>query len=288
MAVYKRMYKAYTGPVSSPGFRWLAITRFSMAQAFRTRASVVMFSACLVPVLISAIGIYVANSDTARVLLNLHGGSVTVIDNRFFLQLLQLQSWLALFLTAWIGPAMISPDLTNGALPLFLSRPISRAQYVTGKIMVLAAVLSAVTWVPMLLLFLLQAELAKAWIGKNLFIAGAIVLGSVVWIAVLSLISLTISAWVKWRIVATGLMIALVFIPAGFGAVITQVLRTPWGLVLNIPYMITLVWTNLLHVEHMFRWVLPIWAAWISLLTVCGLCLVLLNIRIEARQVVRG
>jgi ABC-type transport system involved in multi-copper enzyme maturation permease subunit len=212
---------------------------------------------------------------------------MVLIDNRFFFRLLELQGWLALFLTAWVGPAMVSPDLTNGALPLFLSRPISRAEYVAGKLLVLAILLSAVTWAPCVLLFGIQAQLARNWFMPNLYIVGGVLIGACVWIAVLSLLSLAVSAWVRWRIVATGLMVALVFIPAGFGAVVSAVLRTKWGFVLNVPYMVTLLWSRLLRAP-ILQDGLPVSTAWISLLAVCGLCLLLLNKRIQARQVVRG
>jgi hypothetical protein len=39
---------------------------------------------------------------------------------------------LALFLAAFIGPGLISPDLHNNALSLYLARPFSRAEYVLG------------------------------------------------------------------------------------------------------------------------------------------------------------
>ncbi len=289
MAVYKRNYRSYSGPLSPARLRWLVITRHSLAEVFASRVSVLLFVVCLIPILISALVIYVSNSETARVLLNIRGQATTLVDNRYFFVMLQIQSWLALFLTAWIGPAMVSPDLTNGGLPLFLSRPISRAEYVLGKVLVLTAVLSAVTWIPLLLLFGIQAQLAQGWLWKNVYLVPGLIAGAMLWIAVLAMLALAVSAWVRWRIVATGLLMGLVFIPAGFGGVISAVLRTPWGLILNVPYMLTLVWARLLRTPIGFRnEVLPLYAAWIALLGVSALCLFVLNRRILARQVVRG
>lgn len=289
MAVYKRNYRTYSGPVTPISSRWLVITRHSLGEVFGSRVSVLLFVICLIPVVLSAVIIYVANSETARLLLNIGQQPSVMIDNRFFFRLLQVQCWLALFLTAWIGPAMVSPDLTNGALPLFLSRPISRAGYVAGKLLVLGVVLSAVTWVPLLLLYVIQGQLAKGWSVQNFYLVPGLMTGALLWIALLSMLALAVSAWVRWRIVATGLMVALVFIPAGFGAVVSAVLRTPWGLVLNIPYMLTLVWSRLLRTPIGWRQEpLPLSAAWIALLGVCAICLLMLNKRILARQVVRG
>lgn len=289
MAVYKRNYRTYSGPVTPMPWRWLVITRHSLAEVFASRVSVVLFVVCIVPTVLSAVFIYLANSETARLLLNMQGAGALTIDNRFFFRLLVAQGWLALFLTAWVGPAMVSPDLTNGALPLFLSRPISRAQYVAAKVLVLVLVLSAVTWAPLVLLFGIQAQLASGWLWPHLYIVPALMAGALIWIAVLSLLALAVSAWVRWRIVATGLMMAFIFIPAGFGAVVSGVLRTPWGLVLNIPYMLTILWAHLLRAPIGFHSEpLPVSAAWMSLVAVCALCLLMLNKRILARQVVRG
>ncbi len=288
MAVYKRNYRAYNGPVTPASSRWLVITRRSLAEVFASRITVLLFSLCLAPMLVCAVVIYVVNSDVARTLLNLRGPSVLAINNKFFLTLLEIQGWLAVFLTAWAGPLMISPDLTNGALPLFLSRPVSRAKYVLGKMLVLVLTLSAITWLPLLILFVIQAQTAPgAWFVPNLYIAAGIITGSFLWIALLAFVALATSAWVKWRIVATGLMVAILFIPAAFGQVINVVLGTRWGFVLNIPYLVTLVWTDLLRAPLPFR-PLPASAAWITFAGICCLSLWLLHQRIVARQVVRG
>lgn len=289
MAVHRRSYRAYSGPLTTQRWRWWTITRYSLGGAFGSRVSTVLFVICLVPALLALVTIYVANSETARTLLELRGANpILAIDSRFFFRLLIAQGWLALFLTAWIGPLMVSPDLTNNALPLFLSRPISRAEYVGAKIAVLAIILSAVTWLPLLLLFGIQAQLsAVPWLGANLFIAGALILGSVLWIAVLSLVALAISAYVRWRIVATGLMVAIIFIPAGFGAVMNAVLRTKWGMLLNVPYTVSLIWGDLFRVPLPFQAV-PVSAAWLSLLVVSVISLFLLHRQVQARQVVRG
>jgi len=289
MAVYKRSYKPYTGALTGLRERWLVITRFSLATAFSSRISIVLFVLCLVPPLVGAVLIYVANNDLVKAALNLQGANTgQIVSNQFFVIFLEIQAWLALFLTAWIGPATIAPDLSNNALPLFLSRPLSRAEYIAGKVLVLAGVLSAITWLPLLILFFLQSQLSKTpWFSANWFVGTGIFLGSWLWIAVLSLVALAVSSLVKWRIVATGATVAVLMVPAGFGGVITAVLRTKWGFLFNIPYLMTLIWTDLLHVPLPFQNV-PIPVAWMTMVGTAGIALLLLTRRIQARQVVRG
>jgi ABC-2 type transport system permease protein len=136
------------------------------------------------------------------------GKEVLSIDNRFFFHFMGVQGAFAFLLTAFAGPGLISPDLANGALPLYFCRPFSRAEYVLGKSSVLAILLSQITWVPGLILFAVQAGLAGAsWTWSNLWIAGSLMLASLIWIAILSLLAMALSAWVKWRIVAGALLL---------------------------------------------------------------------------------
>ena len=287
MAVYKRSYRPYAGPLTAVKRRWLVVSRFSLATTFASRISIVSFVICLMPSLVAALLIYIANNELVQAAMKLRGSGL-LINNTFFFIVFQIQGWLAFFFAAWIGPASIAPDLANNALPLFLSRPLSRTEYVGGKLLVLCGLLSAITWIPLLLLFALQSQLAPAgWFQQNWYLAPGIFFGSLLWIAVLGLLALAVSSWVKWRIIASGATIAILLVPAGFGGVIMGVLRTHWGLLFNVPYLMTLIWSDLLHIP-LPPDVVPVSAAWAVMAATALLSMFLLARRIQARQVVRG
>src|SRR5262249_49505336 len=145
---------------------------------------------CFVPFVIEAAGIYISHSAAARALLEVRMDALQFTHADFFFGALTIQGALAFLLTAWIAPVLVSPDLVNGALPLYLSRPFSRPEYVLGKASILFALLSSITWVPGVALFALQAGLEPGWAGGHLRIAGAIVAGAWVWILVLTLLGL--------------------------------------------------------------------------------------------------
>jgi ABC-2 type transport system permease protein len=120
------------------------------------------------------------------------------------------------------------------------------------------------------------------------------VIGSLLWISVQSLLALALSAWVKWRIAASGLMFAIFFVAAGFGETFNVVLRSYWGHTLNIAYMINVVLANLFGVPQSVTFgrrtvvdPLPLGTAWAVLIGVCVFCVLLLNRRLRAREVVR-
>ena len=291
MSVFKHEYRAHTGPVTSLPSRIRVLARYALAEAWSSKITLVLFAASMLPIVLYLVGIYLANNPIARALI-LRGGSAQLdIDASFFLKILVSQSWLALVLTAWIAPRLVSFDLADNALPILLSHPISRFGYVLGKFIALFSSLSIVTWIPALLLFAYQGYTSpQPWVGANLRIAVGLLAGSVVWIALLSILGLALSSWVKWRMVATGSIFAAVLVPAGVGGVVTAILRTKWGFLLNLPVMMSQLWARLMGVPDSIRIgrELPNTAIAAMLVSICLVCVVMLNARIRAREVVRG
>jgi ABC-type transport system involved in multi-copper enzyme maturation permease subunit len=291
LSVYKHEYRAYTGPVTSLRSRIGVLARYALAEAWSSKITLVLFAVSMIPVVVFLLGIYLANNPIARALI-VHGGSARLdIDASFFLKVLNSQCWLALVLTAWIAPRLVSFDLADNALPILLSHPISRFGYVLGKFIALFSSLSLVTWIPSLLLFAYQGYTSpRPWVGANLRIAVGLLAGSVLWIALLSILGLALSSWVKWRMVATGSIFAAVLIPAGVGGVVSAILRTKWGFLLNLPVMMSQLWQRLMGTPESIRIgrELPNAAIAAMLVLICFVCVIMLNARIRAREVVRG
>ena len=296
MAVYKRRYNSYTGSLTPQWSRFFVLTRFALADLFKSRFFVLLLILCMIPLLFAAGYIFVANNKTLQLLMQARPevGSFFKVENDFFIVVMIVQAEAAFLLNCWVGPVLISGDLTNGALPLFLSRPFSRPDYVLGKLAVLGLLLSAVTWVPGLLLFGLQSSLAhNGWIWSHLWMIVPIVFCSLIWILALSLLSLAVSAWVKLRIVATGVTFIIFFVPAGLGEMFNHIMGTYWGALLNFSYMFRIILERGFRdpyrlLNRMSDGEIPVAAAWCSLIFVCLLALVILNVRLRARETVRG
>jgi ABC-2 type transport system permease protein len=225
------------------------------------------------------------------------------VNADFFLTLMNIQATLSVFVTALIGPGLVSPDLTNNALPLFFSRPFSRVEYILAKFSVLFIVLTLVTSAPMLLIFLLKSALAGAtWFTENIHLAFAIAVGCFVWVTLISLLSLATSAWLRWRPAAAGMMFALFFVPTGFGQAANEIMQTGWGALLNTTVVIVTVWNSLFHINDPDGYArmaqawnpmggaappIPAWSAWLMVISVSAVSLLLLNRKIRAHEVVR-
>ena len=155
MAVYKKTYRPYDGALTPSFTRFLVIPRYAFEEMRKSRFLTIFFLASFIYPLICALIIYVQHNVSALNLLGVQGANRLIsINATFFLNFLGWQSMLAFFLAAFIGPGQVSPDLANNALSLYLARPFSRVEYVLGKMWILIVLMSLMTWVPGLLLFI--------------------------------------------------------------------------------------------------------------------------------------
>jgi ABC-2 type transport system permease protein len=300
MAVYKKTYRPYEGGLTPSWSRFFVVTRYAFEDLRRSRFLSIFYLTTFIYPLICALIIYVQHNASVLSLFGAQGTNRLIsINVVFFMTLLGWQSMLALFLASFIGPGQVSPDLANNALALYLARPFSRTEYVFGKMTVLLSLLSIMTWIPGMLLFGLESYLEGwSWASENARFASAMFIGAWIWILILSLLALALSAWVKWKPAAGGLMFGVFFVAAGFGATINAVQRTNWGHLFNISYLIGSVWVRLFEGDNpttngavFFRApqgeVLPIWCSWAALIGLCMICLYMLRRKIRGTEVVR-
>jgi ABC-2 type transport system permease protein len=306
MAVFENSYGRYEGALTPEWSRFLVVPRYALRDVFGSKFFTALYCLCFIYPLVAAILIYLHHNTNAIALLRIDVRELLPINASFFQYFVEVQGWLAFILAVLVGPVLVSRDLANNALPLYLCRPFSRAEYVLGKAAVLVILLSCVTWVPGLLLFLLQGYLEGArWFVSNLWMAGSIFAASMVWIVLLSLLALAVSAWVRWRVVASGALLGLFFIPSAFGAMVNGLLMTLMGNLISPSALISNVWRGLFghftrevgrfNIEdawgHRFADVVlrepPLWACWLVLAAVCAVCLLLLARKVRAYEVVK-
>lgn len=303
MAVYEHSYRRYEGRLTPAWSRFLVVPRDAYGSIFASKFFVAFFAVCFVYPLVAAILIYLRHNVAALALLKITNvGELLVINASFFETFIVVQGMFAYFLNLFLGPTLVSRDLTNNALPLYLCRPFSRVEYVIGKMSVLLILLSLITWVPGLLLFLFEAYLEGwSWFAHNVWMMWSIFFGSAIWILVLALLSLAVSAWVKWRVAASAALLALFFVPAAFGGTINNLFQTRLGNLLGLPNLIGNVWADLFgnfsrHAERSSNWRVrggvvlmepPLWANVCMLLLLSLFCLFLLWRKIKAYEVVR-
>ena len=297
MAVYKRTYTRYSGDLTNERWRFAILPRYALKTVFESKLNTTLFTISFLPHLVSIVMIYFRSHLDA--LLTLAPGPARAlqfltIDGNFFLTVFSIETMLSFFLVALIGPGLISPDLSNNAMPLYLSRPFSRAEYVVGKLSVLLTLTSLTTWVPGLLLVGLQTSMVGlSWFRDNSRIAAGVVVGSGIWILTISLIALALSAWVKWKPVAIAALFGVFFVAAGFGSASNVLLGMRWGALIDMASSMRMIWRWLFLGESTYQIVtppfgtLPAWSGLVSMAGICAIALFMLSKRIRAAQVVR-
>lgn len=235
MAVYEHTYKPYEGALTGSRRRFLVIPRYAYEDLFQHRLFIGLYAICFVAPLIFTILIYFRHNANAMAIFNANPADLLPINGLFFRVVISIQSALAFLVTVIIGPVLVSRDLANNGLPLYLSRPFSKTEYILGKMAVLVLLLSSFTWVPGMLLFLFEAYLEGGrWLLDNWWIGMAIIVVSFAWIVILSLLALAFSAWVRWRTAASAALFAIFIIPTPIGFAIQGLFGTKKGHLINI------------------------------------------------------
>lgn len=301
MAVYEHLYGAYEGEAHSAFSRFLVIPRYAVREVFKSKLLTTFFILCFIYPLIAAILVYLRHNANAVALLQINVAELLPIDNTFFQTFLQVQGAFSFILTVLVAPPLISRDLANNALPVYLCRPLSRTEYVLGKMSVVAFLLSLVTWVPGLLIFFFQASLAGVgWLWENAWMIGAIFFGSAVWILLLSLLALAVSSIVKWRVVASGALLGMFFVPSAFAEIINELFLTRSGHLISMWATMNSIWRGLFGLfERQYEIIRdrrlgeitifepPLWASWLVVAAICAICIFLLSRRVRAYEVIK-
>lgn len=309
MAVYEHLYGAYEGESHSTWSRFLVIPRYSLRETFKSKLLTTIFILCFIYPLIATILVYLHHNANAVALLQINVRELLPIDASFFQTFVKFQGAFAFILTVLVAPPLISRDLSNNALPLYLCRPLSRTEYVLGKMAVIVFLLSLITWIPGLLIFFFQASLSGiGWLWANLWMIWAIFFGSMVWIILLSLLALAVSSLVKWRVVASGALLGLFFVPTAFGEIINELFLTRSGHLINLWAMMKNVWDGLfglfvrqtgqirgrvttpIYDNELVDIALlepPLWVSWLVIALICAVCIWLLARKVRAYEVIK-
>jgi ABC-2 type transport system permease protein len=288
MTVFRRRYEPYDGEWTPRHWRFLVPTRYALEELTRSRALLGFAFIAALPPLVGLSVVYLLHNPAARVLLGLMKLTELLrVDAEFFVQALSTQCFFGFVLAAWIGPNLIGGDLANGAMPLYLSRPLSRVEYVFGKLLVILGLGSAVTWMPLLLLYVENGILAgNGWWYSHARIALGLVVGGTLWCTVIALYTLALSAWIQWRLLASSTSIGLYLVSSGFGEALEHAARTPWGRLLNFGHTFRMIWTQLMGTKPLEP-ALPTLAAWALVALVTATSMAILALRVRAREISR-
>jgi len=193
MPIHRERYRRRDGGTDVRGRAWMVICAQGLRGLVKKRAFLYLMLISWIPCVVRAVQIYVVA--------NFPQASFLEISARTFRDFLDQQELFVFFITVYAGSGLIADDIRANALQLYLSRPITRAQYAVGKLAVLMVALALVTWVPATVLLIVQPMFAgnASFIRHNLFLIPAVAMFSLLEILVGAATMLALSSTSKSR-----------------------------------------------------------------------------------------
>jgi ABC-type transport system involved in multi-copper enzyme maturation permease subunit len=216
MPIHDQGYRRYSGNREAHGRTWWVIARAGIMERLRERKFLGLLLVAWLPFLVRTVQLYIAANyqQTAQFLGPTPG---------LFREFLQQQGIFVFFITMYVGAGLIANDRRANALQIYLSKPLTRVDYVVGKLATLVIFLIAVTWVPGILLLLMQMMFAGnlSFLQANLFLFPAITAYAAVAVMMAAFSMLALSSLSKSRRFVAVMYAGLIF----FTAAMYQALR---------------------------------------------------------------
>ena len=152
MPIHDQGDRRYGGERAPRGRAWAVIAGTGVRSRLGQRAFLGLLLVAWFPFFVRAVQIYAAA--------NLPQAAFLAPSPEMFRQFLEQQEIFLFFITVYAGAGLIASDRRANALQIYLSKPLTRVEYVFGKLAILMTWLLAVTWVPAIVLLIVQIAFA--------------------------------------------------------------------------------------------------------------------------------
>jgi len=279
MPIHDQSYRHYGGQREPLGRAWLVIVGDGVRTIMRKRAFIGLLLFAWLPFVVRAVQVYLAANYPQMSMLALKADT--------YREDLEKQGFFVFFITIWVGAGLIANDRRANALQIYLSKPLARAEYIAGKLGILMVFQIMVTWVPSMLLLLLQTLFAGSFdfVSKNLFIIPAITIFSFVQVLAASFTMLALSSLSKSSRFVAILYAGIVFFTQALYGIVYGVTRDSsfsWiSFLANLEEVGRLVFRAKMHYDT--PWAVSL----LAILAIVGVSIVVLERRVRGVEVVK-
>ncbi|HET6959051.1 MAG TPA: ABC transporter permease subunit [Vicinamibacterales bacterium] len=223
MPIHDQGYRRYGGQKTRTGTGWTVIARAGIRTFISKRAFLGLLLVSWFPFFVRAVQFYAASNLTS-----IPQASMLAPSAETFRQFLEQQQTFVFFVTVYVGAGLIANDRRANALQIYLSKPLTRAEYVFGKLAILMAFLALVTWLPAIVLLIVQITFAGnfTFFVNNVFLFPAITLFAFIEVALASSTMLALSSLSKSSRYVAILYAAVIFFTQAVYGVIYAVTRS--------------------------------------------------------------
>ena len=152
------------------------------------RKFIVLLAAAWIQFLVRAVQFYIAA--------NFSQAAIIAPKADTFRDFFDKQDIFVYILTVTLGARLIAQDRRVNALQIYLAKPLTRAEYIFGKLGILVSFLLFITWVPAILLLGVQVVFAGnfAFLKANAYLFPAITVYAAIEVAMISTSMLALSS----------------------------------------------------------------------------------------------
>jgi ABC-2 type transport system permease protein len=187
MPIHDQGYRRYEGS-KARGRAWFVIFSTSVRSMMGSRRWIMLMIASWIQFIVRAVQFYIAA--------NFSQASVVAPTAATFRDFFDKQDLFVFLVAISLGAAAIAEDRRANALQIYLSKPLTRLEYIFGKLSVLTAFLLFITWVPAMLLLVVEIAFTGSFsfLTSNLQLVPAITLFSFIEVLMVSMCILALSS----------------------------------------------------------------------------------------------
>ena len=232
MPIYDMSYRPYRGGLTPHTWRWVTIAKAGLSHYLSRRIFLVFLFISYVHPIVRGVAIWGSHQ--------LGANPFELIDASFFRNTLLWQGEFLLLICIWPGATLIAQDLRTNAIQLYLSKPLSRVDYVVGKFAIIAGIGALLLPVPGLLLFLMEVGLSTTtkFVTTYFWVPFAIIGYSVIVIIGAGLLALAVSSMTRSGRYAGLLFFALVFFSQAGAGLLRLITGTHAFIVLSLTALV--------------------------------------------------
>jgi ABC-2 type transport system permease protein len=277
MPIHDQGYRRYEGVRARPGRAWWIIARMHIVAALRRRWFLVLLALGWVQ-FVGRAGIIVVNSTFQQI----PGLEMTAESFRNFLV---GQSFFVFIIAISMG-GLIADDRRANALQLYLSKPLTRTEYILGKAAPLLVFILGVTFLPAILLLLVQIIFAgsTSFVMNNLFVLPAITLATLVRALLTTFTILALSSLSKSRRFVAVMYAGVIFFTSSMQQVLRQITGSRAWAAISPSSMVDVITDAVFRVRAQPPVSVPV--AILMVVALIALCLWILERRIRPVEIV--
>jgi ABC-2 type transport system permease protein len=281
MEIRQKGYSRWQGEFAPSRRHWLPITRNGIRSVFKKKYAKLVFSLCASTFLVFLVAVYASTKPELKIL----GELVRLLrsDAELFKTFYSngFLTFMLVILSVFAGADLVASDLKSKAFPLYFARPLSRLDYLAGKLGILLFYLLAFTLLPGILLLLFKMLFSGSLaIAPNVLLAiVAFPLVASACLAALTLALSSLSPNVKFVQIA----IFLVYIFSNnLAHVLRAIFKSDYAFLVSLPGNIQQLGAFLFGLKPAYNF--PAWLSLLLPLALCALSLWLLAWRIRKAE----